>query len=314
MSTQITVTVSNIATVIQSFNVIRIKRSVDGIDGPYTLLTDDVPTAASLLSTITGPYNVVGKTLEISVDFQVPILVVFTGTDPLSTTEVVNQINTALGDTVAVDDANALKLLSTITGTGSGIEVVSGTSLADFNWTAGDNDTGEDAHIPLQAGVGLYDYLDKNGDASFHYIAQYFNTINQLASTDSEPFTGVPGTVVGQDNLSLAKVALSDGTGVAVEGQAITFWSVYETIEADAFVVGIQRKPIATITTNSKGRAETKLVRGLRVKVVFEGTSIIREFVVPDQIEFDLLDELSDFPDPFDIKVPDFNLALRRTL
>jgi hypothetical protein len=79
-------------------------------------------------------------------------------------------------------------------------------------------------------------------------------------------------------------------------------------------VVGIQRKPIATITTNSKGRAETKLVRGLRVKVVFEGTSIIREFVVPDQIEFDLLDELSDFPDPFDIKVPDFNLALRRTL
>ena len=314
MSVQLTISVSNIDTVIESFNVIRVKRSVDGIVGPYTLITANIPAAAFLLSSETGPYDVAGKTLEISVDFQAPILVTFVGTAPLVTTDVANQINTALGDTVAVDEANALKLLSTNIGTASGIEVVSGTALGDFDWAVGDNDTGEDAHVTLQAGKNLYNYLDQNGDANFHYVAQYYNTSNGLASVDSEPFTGVPGTLVGEDNLSLAQVDLVDGAGIAVAGQAVTFWSVYEVIEVDTFQVGIQRKPIATITTDPTGHAEVKLVRGLRIKVVFEGTSIIREFVVPDVDNFDLLDQLSSSPDPFDIRTPDFHLALRRTL
>lgn len=314
MSMKLTISVSDIDTVIQSFNVIRIKRSVDGIDGTYTLLTADAPRAAFLIASGAGPYDVAGKTLELSIDFQTPVLVTFTGTAPLVTSDVVDQINAALGDAVAIDDGNVLKLESTITGTGSGADIVSGTSLTDFGWTAGDNDTGEDAHILLQDGQSLYDYLDRNGDGDFYYIAQYYNTINLLASTDSDPFKGFPGTIVGEEHLSLAKVDLVDGSGVAVANQDITFWSVYEVIEADTFVVGIQRRPIGTITTDATGHADIKLVRGLRIKVVFEGTSIIREFVVPDTDDFNLLDQLSDSPDPFDIREPDFHLALRRTL
>jgi hypothetical protein len=186
--------------------------------------------------------------------------------------------------------------------------------MADFGWAAGDSDVGEDAHVPLQAGASLYDYLDKNGAGEFYYIAQFFDTASLLASIDSDPFKGDPGTIVGEEHLSLAKVDLTDGSGIAVANQGITFWSVYEVIEKDTFVVGIQRQPIATITTDAAGHAEIKLVRGLRIKVVFEGTSIVREFVVPDVDDFNLLDELSDSPDPFDVRTPDFNLALRRTL
>jgi len=314
MSMKLTISVSDIDTVIQSFNVIRIKRSVDGIDGLYTLLTAGTPRSAFLTASGPGSYDVSGKTLEVSMDFQAPVLVTFTGAAPLSTSQVVSQINTALGDVVASDVSNTLRLQSTITGTGSGIEVVSGTSLTDFGWSEGDNDTGEDAHILLQDGQSLYDYLDKNGSGDFYYKAQFYSTLTGVASVDSDPFKGDPGTVVGAENLSLAQVDLVDGSGIAIAEQAITFWSVYEVIEADAFVVGIQRSPIVTIVTDASGHAEVKLVRGLKIKVVFEGTSIIREFTVPDEDSFDLLDQLSSSPDPFDLREPDFHLALRRTL
>ena len=315
MSLKLTIAVSDIDTVIQSFNVIRIKRSVDGIGGPYTLLTANTPRAGFLVAPIAGNYDVAGKTLTLSIDFATPIEVTFTGTAPLDASAVVAQINAALGEVVASDQSpNTLRLESTNTGTFSAVEVVDGTSLADFGWDANTIDVGEDAHVTLIANQNLYDYTDKNGTAEYYYIAQFYSTANGLASTDSDPFKGDPGTVVGEDNLSLAKVDLVDGRGIALPDQAISFWSVNEVIEVDTFTLGIQRGPIVTIVTDASGHAETKLVRGLQVKVVFEGTSVIREFVVPDEDDFNVLDKLGQFPDRFDLKEPDFHLALRRTL
>jgi hypothetical protein len=311
---RLVISVSDISVILASFNVIRVKRSTTTEDGVYSLLTANAPIAATLTAPNAGNYTVAGLVLQLEYDSSAQIDVTFTGGAPLTAADVAAQINTAVGVVVAYDDAGTLRLTSPTTGTISRVEIIGGSSLTEFGWTAGDRDIGEDAHVLLQADQSLYNYQDNDGSGDYYYKVQYFNTSNNLASADSDAFKGEPGTIVGAENLSLAKVDLVDGSGIAVSEQDITLWSVYEVVEVDAFVAGIQRKPIATITTDSAGHAEILLVRGLRVKVVFEGTSIIREFVVPDTDEFDLLDELSDSPDPFDVKEPDYNLALRRTL
>lgn len=313
-SIKLRITVRDIAAVLGSYDVIRVKKSTTGEGGPYSYITDTAPTAAQLVAPTDESYNVVGKTLQILRDSHAMVEVTFTGTDPLTAATVVSQINTEVGVGIASIEGDSFKLTSTITGSSSKMEIAGGTAAADFGWTTGDRNVGYEGHIDLQAGVSLYEFIDNDGASGDYYKVNYYNTSNQLTSTDSSAFLGATATLVGADKLSIATVDLVDGAGVAVPGQDITFWSVYEIVEADAYVVGIQRKPIATITTDSAGHAEVSLVRGLRVKAVFEGTSIIREFVVPDVASFDLLDQLSDSPDPFDIKEPSFNLALRRTL
>jgi hypothetical protein len=315
MSMKLTISVSDIDTVIQSFDTVRIRRSIDGIDGAYNLITANTPQAAVLVAPAVGNYDVAGKTLNLSIDFQTPVLVTFTGTAPLDADAVATQINGALSASVAIDDGNnALKLLSEVTGTASAVRVIDGTSIGDFGWTPDTLDGGEDAHIALIAGQSLYTYVDNAGSAEYYYTAQYYNMSNNLSSTESAPFKGDPGTVVGDTNLSLALIDLADGRGIALPDQPISFWSINELIEVDAFTLGIQRGPIATVVTDAAGHAEVMLVRGLEVKVVFEGTSIIREFTVPDEDNFNLVDKLGDSPDRFNLKEPDFHLTLRRTL
>ena len=313
MSVKLTISVSDIDTTIASFDVIRIRRSVTVEAGPYSLLTSDAPRVATLSATGVGPYTVAGETLELSIDNQASIIVTFTGTARLTTSTVVSQINAQMGDVVSEDDSNTLKLMSTVTGTGSAVDVIDGTSLAAFGFTAGDRDVGEDAHITLITDQNLYDYVDRNGDGDYFYTAQFYNTVNFLASEESDPFKGDPGTVVGASNLSLATVDLADGSGVAVAGQEISLYSVHEPLAVDGFQIALMRAPI-TITTDNAGHAEVKLVRGLKMKVVFEGTSLIREITVPDADDFDLISLVAAAPDPYGIVIPQFPYAIRRTL
>jgi hypothetical protein len=160
---------------------------------------------------------------------------------------------------------------------------------------------------------GIYSFTDDDGEAEYFYKAQFFNTSNNLSSAESSPFQGDAGTVVDPANLSVAKVDLIDGRGVALEGQEITFYGVDQSFQVDGFQIALTRRPI-TIVTDNTGHAETPLVSGTRWKVIFEGTSFIREFVVPAGAAFDLLALLGAAPDPFKIAEPVFPAALRRTL
>lgn len=313
-SIKLRINVRDITAVLSSYDVIRVKKSTTGENGQYDYITGASPTSAQLIAPTDESYTIVGKTLQILRDSHDQVEVTFTGTDPLSAAQVVSQINTAVGVSIASAEGNSFKLVSTITGSESKMEIAGGTAASDFGWTAGDRDVGLEAHIPLQAGVSLYEFIDDDGEAGDYYKVNYYNSSNQLTSTDSSPFLGATATLVSASNLSIATVDLVDGAGIAVEGQQITFWSVYEILEVDAYVVGIQREPIGTVTTDSAGHAEISLIRGLRIKVVFEGTSLIREIVVPDASTFDLLTEMSSAPDPLDITELPFNLAIRRTL
>lgn len=313
-SVNIRISVADIDAAIASYDSIRVRRSRTGVDGAYELTTANAPTAAKLNAPTVGPYNVVGKTFSLLVDGDPQLDVVFTGTNPLTTADVAGQINTAAGDTIAFDGAGGeLELISTLTGTASKLEIATGTAEADFGWVAGVRDSGEDAHVTLVANQNLYDYTDNDGDIAFFYKTQFFNTVNNLTSTESEPFLGGPGPILPSSELSKATIDLVDQSGSALPGQDITFYSTQDFHSVTGFAVALQRAPV-TITSDNSGHAEINLVRGLVVKVVFEGTTVIREFTVPDQATFDLLTVLGTTPDPFDIATLPFKAAPRRTL
>jgi hypothetical protein len=313
MAVTLTINVTGIDDVLLSFDVIRVKRSTAGIGGPYSLITANAPAPATLTAPNSGSYAVSTKTLQLIVDQGGQIDILFTGTDPLTTSQVVDQINTAVGDVVASDVGNTLVLTSTNTGTGSVIEIVGGGAAPVFGFTDGQRDIGEEIHITLQAGVNGYTFIDQDGQAGYFYKAQFFNTVNNLTSADSDPFEGDVGTLVSSGALSVVKVDLVDGRGIALPNQEITFYSQHELLEVEGFQIGLNREPI-TIKTNNSGHAEVSLVRGSKWRVAFEGTSIIRDITIPDASETDLLAALGGAPDPFDISILPFPSAPRRTL
>ncbi len=320
MAVTLTINVGNIEAALASFDVIKVKRSIAGIGGPYVDITDNTPQPGELVAPLPGNYDVVSKTLQLLVDQDPQVNVLFTDPpappiigNPLTAAQAATQINDAVGQVVAFDDAGTLRLTSTNTGLASRIEIVGGGAAAEFGWVAGDRDVGEEAHIQLVAGQSLYSFTDNDGEASYYYVAQFLNTSNGLTSAESTPFQGAAGTVVDPSNLSVAKVDLIDGRGLALPEQEITFYGQDLSFEVGGYQLALTRKPI-TIVTDNTGHAEVPLVIGSRWKVIFEGTSFIREFTVPDAASFDLLTLLGAAPDPFRIVEVQFPPALRRTL
>lgn len=313
MAVTLSISVANIAAAMASFNVIKIKRSTTGISGTYHDLTAVTPQPASLQPPNPSPYNVVSKTLQIVRDSHPQVNIIFTGTDPLSAAQLVPQFNAALGAVVAAEVLGQLKLTSTIVGTASKLLIVGGMAAPVFGWAAGTKDIGEEAYIQLVAGQGYYSFTDNDGESAYYYKAQFLNTTNGLTSSDSTPFQGDAGTLVDPTNLSVAKVNLIDGRGLALPDQEITFYGVNETFAIQGFQIALTRRPIS-IVTDTGGHAEVPLVKGTKWKVVFEGTSFIREFVVPTSATFDLLALLATAPDPFKIVELQFPAAPRRTI
>lgn len=313
MAVQLKINVREPDTVLASFNAIRVKRSITGEAGVYSLLTALAPAAAILQATEDELYDVSGKTLSILRDSHAQVDVHFTGTGLLTATQVATQINAALGVSIASVVTNELRLTSTITGTASKIEIASSSAASAFGWSAGSRAIGYDTHITIQSGQTLYEYTDNDGDEDYFYKVSYLNTSNGQISADSDPFAGESATLISTSNLSLIRVDLVDGQGVAAPAQPITFYPMHELLEVEGYQVALTRDPIC-ISTDNLGHAEVHLVRGSRWRVAFEGTSIIRDITIPDAAETDLMTVLAQARDPFDVQTLLINPAIRRTV
>lgn len=313
MAVSLTIHVSDIESALVLYNVIKVKRSTTGMSGVYSDLTAVTPQHAVLQPPTGSPYNVSGEVMQIIVDSLAQENITFTGTNPLSAAQLVPQINTALGAVIATEVGGELVLTSTSLGTASKLTIVGGSSITDFGWTAGTKDVGEEAHIQLVAGQNLYGFTDNDGEESYFYKVQFLNTDNGLTSEESDPFQSEPGSLVPIGQRSLAVVNLLDGTGMPLEEQEISLYGVDEAFSVAGFQIPLTRKPI-TIVTDSSGHAEVSLVRGTRWRAVFNGTSFVREFVVPDETTFDLLSVMAVSSDPFEVAEPIYPAAPRRTL
>lgn len=314
MAINLTIFTGNIAAVLASFDVIRVERSTTGSAGPYTELTATVASAATLVGTETGGFNVDTLTLEVKVNNSPNVLITFSGTNPLTIAQVVDQVNTALGGTVGSDDTGRLRLTSSTTGTASKMEIIGGTALAELGFSVGQRDIGEEPYVTLIPGQENYPFIDNDGQQGYFYRSWFFNTSNSQESPRSAPFEGVPGTQISSGNLSLATIDLVDVSGRALPNRRVTIYPVSTPLSLEGFGVDLGRDGI-TLKTDNSGHAEANLVRGARVKVVFEGTSFIRTITVPAQSTFDLLDAVGAEDDQFD-KAVVLNLpaAPRRTI
>lgn len=309
--------VSDIAAALATFNVMQIRRATTDA-GPWTDLTGLVAEAATLLGSTVSPFAVVGATLQLQIDSQSQEDILFTGTNPLSVDSVASQINAFFTGVAADNGAGKLKLTSLLNGTQSKVYVVGGSAAADLGFVAGQRDIGLEENIDLVPGVSIYNFYDRDGGGAdgtetFVYEARFYNEATHQASAWSDPFQAVPGTAVGADKLSVASIDLVDASGVSVANQDITFFPIWEPLVVEGKQVALIRQPV-TVTTDNTGHAEITLVRGLKVKVVFEGTSLIREIQVPDAATFDLMALIATAPDPFNPVEPDYPTAPRRTL
>lgn len=310
MAINLDISAGDIATVIASFDVIRVERSTTLDTGPFTEIT--APTAqAATLTGAAGTFTVTGLTLSLILNNGTQVDVTFTGTNPLTTDQVVAQINAAVGVNIASNVANVLVLTSNLTGTASRLEIIGGAAAPILGFSASQNDFGEDAYITLVPGQTLYSYTDNAGVAGNFYRTRFFNTITNVPSAYSPVFTGAPGTQVQPGNLALCFLDIVDAAGNARPGQQVAFYPVGVPLKVDGFDVGIGAPPLVIETDNS-GHAETNLVVGQRLRAVFVGTSLVRDFTVP-ATAFDLLTVLSTSSDIFDVQQPQLPAAPRRT-
>lgn len=310
MAVNFSIHVPDIATVIASFDVVRLQRSETDEDGPWYDLTKAAADAASLTAANEGTYAISGLTLSLLVD-DAQKEVTFDGTDPLSVADVVTDINDAFGAVIASDDANKLKLTSETTGALSRIEILGGTALDLLGFEEGDLSIGAEAYVTLVGGTSLYSFSDASGEPQFFYRRSFYNTTTGLYSEWSDPFYGTSLAIL---STTLATLDLADLTGRALRDRQVSIYPVSAPIQSGGFGVDLGRDPVV-LTTDVNGHAEVMLVRGSRVKVVFDGTSYIRTIDVPDADTFDLLDAVAAEDDQFDkAALPNLPVAPRRTV
>lgn len=308
--------VDELANVLTLYDSIQVQRSITAPPAPTPVdLTDTEATSAEIIGTLEGPYIINGETFTLEVN-GVEIIITFASPDPVSLLDIIDEINIAfetaeLAALASDDGTGKLKLTTVDKGTQYTLEIVGGTALSILGFTAGAKDNGEAAYILLNASTTNYEFDDGSGDSSYYYRTRFYNTVSEIFSDWSDWIQGTTGAVIDSADLITAKVKLATLDGMALSGKKITIVNVSEPTIVNNF--GIFGNAI-DLETDSAGAAETPLVKGSLVDVIFSGTSIIRRIRVPSTgTEFDLLDSSLVEADSLEIMRPDLPYAPRRS-
>jgi hypothetical protein len=204
-----------------------------------------------------------------------------------------------------------LRISTTNSGTQFTLEIISGSAVTVLGFTNGQKSNGTAAFITLVGGTDQYEFDDGSGQASYYYRSRFVNTANGTYSAWSDWIQGTTGAAVDPAQLIIAKVKLAALDGTALPGKVIAIVNTFQPNMADGY--GIFGSTL-TLETDGTGQAETTLVRGSLVDVIFSGTSIARRIRVPASgSEFDLLDSSLVVGDEFQIQRPDLPYAPRRS-
>lgn len=308
--------VSSVDDVLALYDVIQVQRTkvAPPNDEPEDL-TAETSEPAELAGTLEGPYLINGYTLTFKVN-GTEVTATFTAPNPVAIPDVVDNVNTAITNAglpaVASDDGTGrLQIATTGSGTNHTIEIISGTAMSALGFQAGDKAGGKAAHITVQTGVDEYTFQDGDGEASYYYRTRFLNTVDGTYSAWSDWIQGSTGSVVDSANLIIAKVKLAGLDGRVLADKKIAIVNVFNPLKVDGY--GVFGDSIV-LETDGLGEAETPLVKGAVVDVVFSGTSIIRRITVPSTgTEFDLLDESLVTYDAFGIQDAAVPYAPRRS-
>ena len=301
------------------FDLIEVWRSRSTASGPYEELTSDFWRPARLPKTggdapvapVSGPsVQLVGKTLELVLKEKDTIVVVFSGTDPLTLQQASVQIAAQSAGRLRsyVDDTVQLVVETLEPGTGAALRVLPGdaTSILALPLQSPDDLVfGKDARIQLKLGVNVYRFSDISGSTQFFYKTRFRNRSTSAVSEFSLPF-GV-GQALGLSTAQLVcgYLDMVDLQGKPLVGREVSLSSQYNgTIVEGKSVTG---NPLMK-RTDATGHVEFNLVRGMHYDLAVAGANLVKTITVPTDptvTSFPLLDpDVSEQQDYFRVRIP----------
>lgn len=314
MSNTITIGVDDIATVIASFDVVQVQRSAAGPPNyaDALALTAAATTKPTIVGTLEGAFALLqGKTLKIKVDRGSEQVLLFAGANPIALTQVISEFTAGItGATAKNEGGGKLQIDGDNPGTDGHLQITGGTGISILGLTLNQADGGEDPYIPLQAGTSVYTYTDNGGVDGDYYRTRFYNTSSGLFSAWSD-WMESSEAAVSSSKLILATVQLAEIDGTALVERKITIAPARSGTQVESY--GIMGGALQ-LTTDSQGKAQTYLVMGALVDVIFDGTDLVRRILVPSTgSSFDLLDDSLVQHDPWEIQKKDIPTAIRRS-
>ena len=304
------------------YDRIEVWRSIDGPGGPYSELTADVVSPARLplgaadppASPVIGPSAILsGTTLELVVDKELEVDILFSGSDPITYASAAAQIIAqGLGKVSSyVTALGVLVVETTGTGTGTSLEAKSTDGAVQLGVPIGQLVYGLDARPNLIQGTEVYVFEDLFGSRDYHYKTRFRNSGLNTTSAFSLPQS--VGASVGLDlsKLAIGIADLVQGNGKPLINQSVHVHANFNgTLVDGKLMVGTDIDRL----TDENGHVEFALVRGQKFAVSVPGTSLFREITVPDRATFNLFDPDIADADTFKIAIPDIIVAERRSL
>lgn len=305
------------------FNQLQVFRSISGDSGPFEEITDEFWAPPRLpqgggdrpLSPVTGALiNIVGETLELTIDND-PVVVTFTGSNPLTFAQVATQITSqGLGRVASYVDADGeLVIEGVFPGLSARLVLEAGDGAVALGLEAGEA-IGKDSRINLVPGQVVYGLTDTFGSRDYFYRSRFLNTVTggQSASSVSHSPKNVVGVTV--DNVIIGYLDLVSLSGKPQQRQEVCVYNEYMGAPVDGrLVVGGS----VVKYTDESGHVEFNLVRGQRLTVSIQGTNLVRTITVPTDPAvklFSLFDPSIGEQDVFRVAVPDLIVAERRAL
>jgi hypothetical protein len=305
--TKLAVVVDDITTVIATYDVIRLYRSINGVSGTYNEITASSAAEATLTGNKQEPFTVDGKDFDLKIDGTTES---FTFGAVTTAADVASAI-TSNTSAVASDSGGYIQIDSPTTGTVSTLEVAAASegTLA-IGLYEGDNDHGEEAYETLVGGTKLYIIDDYQGDADWWYKTRYYHTSNLTLSDFSSAFQG-------REEGSLDPTYMIYGTGYLVDTDGTPMPNVKIYIY-NKFIPKIVNNKVMVgtryiYTTEADGFVSIPLIKGAEVQMSIENTHLTRDITVPDSGDtFDLM--TTDLQDSIGIVTYDLVDATRTTL
>jgi hypothetical protein len=241
-----------------------------------------------------------GKRLRLKVDGAGEVEIIFS---PLlsrwSPAQVVARIEEQLPGAASVEGSQ-VRLQGMLAGRGGILEVTYSDALS-LGWLSGVTARGVDARLVLTAGKRLYSHLDVGGHQHPHHRYRYRLSANGAAPR-SDFSANLPMQVPQVVDPAKLSFALANFVGVDGRAQRRT---VIVASEGDPHRMGdltVGNETPLVYESDAAGYLAFPILRGARIRVALEGTSLVRLITVPDAETFDLLQAMKEAPDPYSVQ------------
>jgi len=230
--------------------------------------------------------------------------VTFSGSDPLTGTEVASQVEAAVPDIEVVDGESTLCFRSRIKGVSASLYFDATDAASFLEIPTEEVFWGRDPLPRLVAGVERYSVLDPDGLSSSRYSYQL--TDGHLTSPASVSFRAVlPGAAV-----SLMRFRLQRNDGGVASGQRVTLF--LSPFYGDG---GFSPDSTHDLTSDADGYVEFRVRRGVTGEITLPGTQAVHKFLTPSVDIFDPFDPAYAVEnDAFRVREPDWGDTVKEDL